>query len=288
MWKFPTPVWKKSLWIFTNSMLTLIIKTIRKNLSSVAIYTAISAAFVWMYVAMFPSFFEGRDKFAEALDAYPEGIFEAFGIELETFLSSLEGFISGEHFSIVWPIILIILTLSYASAAIAGEIDKGTIELLLAQPISRLKIFLAKYFSGVAIIIAFILLSNFSVVPFALLHNVDFKIESYFTISVIGFLFAFAIYGICIMLSSLSSSRGRPMAITGGILIIMYALNVFSALQESVENLKYASFFHYYDYTSAMLNNQLDILNVGVFLTVGIITSVAAAVIFVKRDIATT
>jgi len=269
-------------------MLTLLFKTVRKNVTSVLIYTVISASFVWMYVAMFPSFFKEREKFAELMDAYPKGLMDAFGIELETFFSSLEGFIAGEHFSIIWPIILIILTLSYASAAIAGEIDKGTIELLLAQPISRLKIFLAKYFAGLVIITAFILLSNFSVIPFALLHNVDFQLQSYWTVSIIGFLFAFAIYGICIMLSSLFSARGKPMAMTGGILIIMYALNVFSALQESVENLKYASFFHYYDYSAAMLNNQLDILNVGVFLTVGIITSVAAAVIFIKRDIATT
>ena len=281
-------VWRKSLWSFISKMLTLIIKTIKKNLTSLLIYTIISASFIWMYVALFPSFFKEREKFAEAFEAYPEGLTQAFNLEIETFLSSLEGFIAGEHFSIVWPIILIILTLSYASAAIAGEIDKGTIELLLAQPISRLKIFFAKYVSGLAIIAAFILVSNFSVVPFALLHNVDFQLQNYLTISILGFLFAFAIYGICIMLSSLSSSRGRPMAITGGILIIMYALNVFSAFQESIENIKVASFFHYYDFGAAVVHNQLDTLNIAVFLAVGIITSIAAAIIFVKRDISTT
>jgi ABC-2 type transport system permease protein len=241
-----------------------------------------------MYVAMFPSFYNEREKFSELVDAYPEGLMEVFNIDATALLNSLEGFIAAEHFSLIWPIILIILALTYASSSIAGEIDKGTIELLLAQPISRLKIFLAKYFSGLVIITVFILLSNFSVVPFALLHNVDFQLQNYLTVSIIGFLFVFAIYGICIMLSSISSSRGKPMAITGGILIIMYALNVFSALQESVEYLKYASFFYYYDFAAAAIHNQLDILNVAVFLTVGIITSVAAVIIFVKRDIATT
>jgi ABC-2 type transport system permease protein len=241
-----------------------------------------------MYVAMWPSFSKESEKFLELADAYPEAVMKAMNIDIMSMFGSLEGFIAGEHFSIIWPIILIILTLSYASSAIAGEIDKGTIELLLAQPISRLKIFFAKYFSGLAIIVAFILLSNFSVVPFALLHSVDFKLQNYLTISILGFLFAFAIYGICMMLSSLFSARGKPMAITGGLLIIMYALNVFSAFQESVENLKYASFFHYYDFASAAIHNQLDSLNVAVFLTVGVVTTVIGAYIFVKRDIATT
>jgi ABC-2 type transport system permease protein len=241
-----------------------------------------------MFVAMWPSFSKETEKFMELADAYPEGLMKALNIDIAIMFGSLEGFIAGEHFSILWPIIVIILTLAYASAAIAGEIDKGTIELLLAQPISRLKIFLAKYFSGLVIITAFIFLSNFSVVPLSILHNVDIQVQNFLTISVLGFLFAFAIYGICIMLSSLSSARGLPMALTGGILIIMYALNVFSAFQESIENIKYLSFFYYYDFAGAAINNHLDILNVSVFLAVGIITTIIGAVIFIKRDIATT
>ncbi len=269
-------------------MLTLIIKTVQKNLIGLLIYTIISASFMWMYVAMWPSFSKESERFLELADAYPEAIMEALSINMADMFGSLEGFIAGEHFSIVWPIILIILVLAYASSAIAGEVEKGTIELLLAQPISRLKIFFAKYFSGLVIIAAFILLSNFSVVPFSFLHNVDFRLQNYLAISILGFLFAFAIYGICIMLSSFSSSKGKPMAVTGGLLIIMYALNVFSAFQESVENLKYASFFHYYDFAAAAIHNQLDALNIAVFLAVGIITAIIAAFIFVKRDIATT
>ena len=269
-------------------MLTLLFKTFRKNLISLLIYTIISASFVWMYVAMWPSFSKEREKFLELVDAYPEALMKAMNIDIAGMFGSVEGFIAGEHFSIIWPIILIILTLTYASSAIAGEIDKGTIELLLAQPISRLKIFLAKYFSGLMIIAAFVLITNFSIIPFAILHHVDLQIQNYLTISILGFLFAFAIFGICIMLSSFSSSRGLPMAITGGLLIIMYALNVFSAFQESVENLKHASFFHYYDQNAALLNNHIDLLSIIVFLAVGIICTVIGAIVFVKRDIATT
>ena len=268
-------------------MVPLIIKTVRKNLLTLIIYTTICTAFVWMYVALFPSIFKERDKLAEAFEAYPEGLLQAFNIEIETFTSSLEGFMAAEYFSIIWPIILLILILSFASSAIAGEIEKGTIEILLSQPISRVKIFLAKYLSGLIIIGAFIVLSTFSVIPFALLHNVEYQIQNYVTISILGFLFAFSIFGLCIMISSLSSSRGKPLAITGGVLIIMYALNLFSALQESLNNLKYASFFHYFDFNDALVNNQIDILNISVFLVVGVVTAAIGLVVFFKRDIST-
>ena len=269
-------------------MLTILAKTLKKNLITLLVYSAISASFVWMYVAMWPSMSKEREKFLEIVDAYPEAMMKAFNIDVAGMFGSVEGFIAGEHFSIIWPIVLIILVLAYTSSAIAGEIEKGTIELLLAQPISRLKVFLAKYFSGILLITAFILLSNFSVVPFSILHNVDIQVQNYLAISILGFFFAFAIYGICFMLSALSSSKGMPMALTGGLLIIMYALNVFSAFQESVENLKYASFFHYYDFAAAVIYNQLDALNLAVFLAVGIICTVIGAIAFVKRDITTT
>lgn len=269
-------------------MLTLLTKTIRKNIISLLIYTTISASFVWMYVAFYPSIAKESEVLKKAFEAFPKELFQAFDIEIESYLSSLEGFVSGEYFSIIWPIVLIVLILSYASAAIAGEIEKGTIELLLSQPISRLKIFFAKYFSGLFIIAAFILLSNFSVVPFALLHNVDYQIQNYLSISIIGFLFAFAIFGICMMISSLSSSRGRPAAVTGGLLIVMYAINIFSAFQQSLDKLRYASFFHYYDFNAAVVNNQIDTLNIAVFLIVGLLTTAIGAYVFVKRDIATT
>jgi ABC-2 type transport system permease protein len=269
-------------------MLTILAKTLKKNLITLIVYTAISASFVWMYVAMWPSFSKESEKFLELAEAYPEAIMKAMNVDVVGMFGSLEGFIAGEHFSIIWPIVLIILVLAYASSAIAGEVEKGTIELLLAQPISRLKIFFAKYFSGLAIITAFIILSNFSVVPFSILHNVDIQIQNYLAISIVGFFFAFAIFGICMMLSSVSSSRGQPMAITGGVLIIMYALNVFSTFKESLENLKYASFFHYYDFASAVVKNHIDALNIAVFLTVGIICTVIGAIAFVKRDITTT
>jgi ABC-2 type transport system permease protein len=273
---------------FENNMIALIEKTLRKNIFTLIIYSTISATFVWMYVAFYPSIAKESETLKEAFKAYPQELFQAFNIEIETFISSFEGFIAAEHFSIIWPIVLAILIISYASASIAGEIDKGTIDLLLAQPISRLKIFLAKYFSGLFLITTFILLSNFSVVPFALLHNVDLRIQNYLTISVLGFFFALAILGICILVSSFSSSRGRPAAVTGGVLIVMYALNIFSTFQESVEFLKYASFFHYFDYKTAVVDNQINLLNLLVLSTVGVVTAVIAAIIFIKRDIATT
>lgn len=269
-------------------MWPLFTKTLKTNRIGFLIYNAICIGFVWFYAAFFPSIFKESEKLKEAFKAYPQDLMKAFGIEIESFISSFEGFMAGEYFSMLWPIILIVLIIAYAASAIAGEIEAGTIELLLAQPISRLRIFFSKYLSGLFIITIFITISNASVILFAQLYNVSFHWENFLTISVLGLLFAFAVFGICFMLSAISSSKGRPAALTGGLLIIMYALNIFSTFQESLKNLKYASFFHYYDQNAALLNNHIDTLSIVVFLAVGLICTIIGAVAFVKRDITTT
>jgi ABC-2 type transport system permease protein len=269
-------------------MWALINKTIKTNRIALAAYLTISIGFVWFYAAFFPSIFKEGEKLKEAFKVFPEDLMKAFGIDMEKYITSFEGFIAGEYFSMLWPIILIVFIIAYAASSIAGEIESGTIELLLAQPISRLRVFFSKYLSGLFIITVFIAISNSSLVLFAHLYNITFQWQHFVTISILGFLFAFAVYGICFMLSAVSSSKGMPAAITGGILIIMYALKIFSSFQESLDKLKFGSFFHYFDQNAALLDNHIDTLNIAVFLAVGIICVLIGAVVFVKRDIVTT
>jgi ABC-2 type transport system permease protein len=269
-------------------MFALINKTINSNRVSLAIYIGICVVFVWFYAAFFPSILNQSEKLKGAFEAAPQDLLKAFNISIENFVTSFEGFMGGEYFSLLWPIVLIVLIVAYAGSALAGEIESGTIELLLAQPISRLKVFFSKYLSGLFLIIVFIAVSNFAVVAFARAYNIAFHWQNFLTMSILGFLFAFAVYGICFMLSAISSSKGRPAAITGGILIVMYALKIFSSFQTSLDKLKFTSFFHYYDQNAALLNNHIDTLSIVVFSAVGIICVVVGAIVFVTRDIVTT
>ena len=269
-------------------MLAIITRTLKDNRVSLAVYILICALFVWMMVAFFPSMLENSQGMAEAFANYPKEFFEAFDItNLDVMFASLEGFLAVEYYSIIWPIIAIILVLSFGSGAIAGEIDRGTIEVLLAQPVSRARLYWAKCVAGVIIIAALVILSSLCVPLFASLYNIEFQWESLFVISSLGFLFSFALFGITMMFSALSSSKGRAASIVGGVVIIMYGLDLVSKFKESVENLKYLSFFHYFDHNAALIHNQLDLLNIFVFLTVGIVGLIIGAVIFQKRDIAT-
>lgn len=268
-------------------MLSLFLKTIYLNRKKLVLNVLITTLFNWMFVAMFPAMQKEADKLTEAFAAYPEDFLKVFNIDMENILTTLENFMQMENFSILWPIVAIILIISIGSPSIAGEVDDGTLEVLLAQPLSRLKIFISKYLGGLVIIFLFVFLSIFSTIPFAILHNVDYQVKSYLFISIIGFLFSLAIYSSTFMLSSISSTRGRPSSIISGMLLLMYAINIIVSFRESAEKLKYLSFFYYYDYKAAMIDFKIGLLNIMVFVMFSIVCTVVGSVAFTKRDIAT-
>lgn len=170
--------------------------------------------------------------------------------------------------------------------AIAGEVDEGTIEILFAQPLSRLRIYVSKLLAGVVLILAFTISSVLSVVPIAEIMNVGYEIKSHLTIAVLGAMFGFAIYGVSLLLSAVSSSKGKTTSLLAGGLITMYALNILSALKENVDFLKYLSFFHYFDFNAALFDRTISLESVTVFLGIGIAALLLGAAMLEKRDVA--
>lgn len=268
-------------------MFVLFWRTIKDRRNSLLINSAIGIVLVWMFATIFPAFKDSAEDFEALATAYPEEILQVFGIEnLGDMFASLENFIAVEHFSLVWPIILLVLVISWASSLIAGEIEKGSIELLLAQPLSRIKIFAAKYFSGVAALLIFIVSTVLLIIPVISLYVDDYRLANYFTMAILGFLFGMALFALTLFFSSVFSERGKAAFLAIGVVLAMYVMNVVALLKDSWELVKYGSFFYYFDYNEAMVNNNIEGLTYVVFIGVVLVFSLLAALAFVKRDIA--
>ena len=73
--------------------------------------------------------------------------------------------------------------------------------------------------------------------------------------------------------------------ISGGIVLVMYVFNIVASLSQDLDWLKYASFFHYYNYNDALVRGTLDLTNVLVFAIVAVICTFAAGWWFLRRDV---
>lgn len=266
-------------------MLTIFWRTIKDKKIFISVYCLFAILMMFMYVAMYPSIRDEAENFDELMQSYPEEFFKAFNIETISF-DRVENFLSIENYSIVWPLMAMFMMVSLAGYSIAKEIEKGTAEILLAKPVSRLKIYFTRYLTGTIILLLFTLVSVFSVIPLAEIYNVDYALDHHVKIFVLSFLLGLAVFSVSLMFSSMFSEKGKAYAVSGGLLLLMYVLNLVASLKEDLENLKYASFFYYYDFNKALIENSIDNLSIYVFLGVIVVCTTIGAIWFNKRDIA--
>lgn len=260
-------------------------RTLKDRRVTFLIYCLASIALLWMYIALFPAFKDQSASLEALMKNYPESFMKAFNFDIKSF-TTIEGYLSTEQFSFVWPLMLMFLMIGYAGFAFSGEIEKGTIEILLAQPISRVKLFLSRFVVGVVMLILFVILSIFAAMPISKAYNINFAFENFLKLSLLASLFGLATYSIGIFLSSVFSDRGKVFFLSGGLLVLMYVLNIVSALKENLADLKYGSFFYYFNPTKALVYNQIDHWAYVVFGGVALVTFVLGLIVFVKRDIA--
>lgn len=92
-------------------------------------------------LGMYPSIRGNRD-FAKILEAYPQALRTLFGLADYT---SGPGYLRAEIFSLTGPLLLVIFAVLWGSDLTAGEEERRTVDILLANPVSRLRVVLEKW-----------------------------------------------------------------------------------------------------------------------------------------------
>lgn len=264
--------------------MSLFIQTIKDRRRSLIVYSLAAVGMMLMYVSMYPSIQDKAQEFNQIMKSYPEGIMKAMNIEEMNF-DTIEKFLAVEYFSFIWPILALFFFISFAGGNLAREIEKGTIEVLLAKPVSRFSLYCARYCGGMAALLLFTFISIFCIIPLAWFFDIEYIFQSYYSVSVISFLFVIAAYSMSMMFSAFFSERGKVYMMMGGILIIMYVMNVVVAFKEQWKNIQYFSFFYYYHYHQAFIHHEIDELSIIVFSSIAVVSMLIGAYWFQKKDI---
>lgn len=264
-------------------MFHIFLKTLRDKRIALPLYIIIAILLLWLYILFFPSIAEQAEDF-ERISQESAGEFnEAFGLGRADF-SRLESFLAVEQFAFVWPIMTIFLMISFGTVLLR-EKERGTADILLSQPVSRIHLFLETYVGGLYALMLFVYLSIFTAIPLAELYDISYSVSNYLTFSIIAFLFGLAILSFSAFISSIFSERGRSYMIIGGTLLLMQVATIIAAIRDDVDWIRYLSIFHYYDAHVALGSNTLELSSV---LVLGI-TSAALFLLglyfFHKKDI---
>ncbi len=265
-------------------MMTLIIRTLKDRKNSIFMFIGTGVGLLWLYVAMFPLFQKLGKDMVEMFSSI-EGLADMFPITEEVF-ESIENFLAMEQYSLMLPLLLVFLLIGLASSSLSGDVEEGTVEIILARPISRLKLFFGRYMAGIVSLVLFVAFTSLMIIPLGELHSLEYNINNFLSISLLLFLFGWAVFAIAMMVSAVYSEKNKVSMYVGGGVLFMYILQIVATTNEKFDFVQYFSFFYYYDYEAAILQNTLATSNIVVFFVVAVITTIFGAWWYNKRDVA--
>jgi ABC-2 type transport system permease protein len=194
-------------------------------------------------------------------------------------------------------IVLCVWAIGRAAGALAGEIDKGTMELLLAQPISRRQVVLSHL--GVDLVMIpllclFVIAGTMTGTHAVGLQNIE--LHRFFAALVNIAALLFAVGGYTLALSALGRLRWRVMSIALGVTLVQFLLNLLGQLWDVLEPWRPLTVFYYYQPQAIILREKWTVkiaswwpggeVNViVVLLWVGAVGYFVAAAGFARRDV---
>ncbi|MCA9349742.1 ABC transporter permease subunit [Candidatus Saccharibacteria bacterium] len=255
----------------------IMLRAIKKRRLSTIIYSAGLFSFAMMFAALFQDFAKDIDQLVATI---PSG-FEAF-IGNMAAASTPPGWLAVELYGLFVPMILTIIGTGFGASAIGEEEDSGTLELLLASPISRSKILSGKVFAIMAQlgIVAGAVWSGIALG--SLLFEFDISLNNVFQASLSGWLLGMSFGMATLAIQSITKSRSKALGIGSGIVATTYIANVVSKLVDYLGFIKYFSPFYYFD-ESYILHNGMRSLSI-ILVILPVILFLIAYSSFRNRD----
>jgi len=231
-------------------------------------------------------------------------IYHSFGIQMKSLVDSgvipkqLTNFGGGDVFSLggaialgyVHPISIILLSIfaiGFTTSAVAGERQRGTLEVLLARPLSRQQVY-ATLLAAALVFIGIVLTaaSIGTLVGSAVVGVLDqLAVNRLPVLWLNGMLLwgAFAAIGLA---ASVAFDRLTPaLGITIAIVVVSYFLDILGSLWPDAQGLQQYSPFHYLA-ARDVLNGTVDVFGLALLAVVGAVAIGVALVIFPRRDLA--
>ena len=197
-----------------------------------------------------------------------------------------------QGFLFVHPVVLSLVwahEIVFCTRMPAGEIDRGTVDVLLGLPVSRRAVYLCESIvwlvSGM-FILAMALFGHWLASP-ALLPEMRPALSRVMLVMLNLFCVYAAVGGIAFLVSSLSDRRGRAMAIVFGIVLTSFLLNFVAQFWEPAQQLSFLGVLHYYRPAMILSEGQLPTLDVTVLLVVAAVSWLIGGEVLARRSICT-
>ena len=235
------------------------------------------ALYTLVVVALYPSF-----KNSTSLNGLSGSTTAAlFGVTGP--LTSPGGWLNGNIYGNFFPLIMLLLTIGYGAAAVAGQDEDGTLALLAVLPLRRRAILAQKV---AAMAIQALLLAAAVTICVLIGRSFQVTISPGHVLAVAAALVLMGLdFGLIAMAAGAATGqRGTALAIGGGLAAASYLLSSLAATVSWIRPGRYLSLF-YYSVGNGQITKGASAAAFAVLLLTGLAALAAAAVVFRRADL---
>jgi ABC-2 type transport system permease protein len=233
---------------------------------------------VWPTVRDNPALIKLHETYPEELKA-----FVSFGGEFD--FGTPAGYLGAELFSFMVPLLLLVAAIGAGAGAVAGEEERGTLDLLLAHPISRVRLALEKLaalvveVTGLAAVLFVCLVAGSAAAGMKIA-------ASNLAAATAGALFlALAYGGIAFALGAATGRRALAIGLSAAAAVAAYLVNGLAPLVDALEPAQKASPFYHYA-AGDPLRHGLEAGHVLLLVAIAVAAAAVAVFAFDRRNIA--
>ena len=242
-------------------------------------YAAGMAVYALVVVALYPTF--KNDTSLNNFTEHSSTVAALFGANGP--LTTPAGWLNANLYANFVPLIVLLLTISYGAACLAGQDEDGTLALITTAPITRQRIVTQKFAA-----------MSLQAVPVALATGLCVVAGRWFDLSIsahglVGITLGVLLLGIdfgalAILIGALTGSRGTALGITSAAAAASYLISSLAPAVTWLHPARFTSLF-YYAVGNAQLQHGLSPANALVLLTAAALLYGAARAAFDHLDV---
>jgi ABC-2 type transport system permease protein len=238
-----------------------------------------AAAYLLLVVAVYPTF-KHDTAFDDMIAANPAAA-AAFGVTGS--ITTPEGWLSANMYANFGPLLALMLTIGYGSAAIAGQDGDGLLGLLATLPVPRARVVTGK---ALSLLVAALVVP---VVSYAVcLTGPHFELiprwGPLLGVSVALALLAFDLGAMALLVGAISGSRGAAMGAASAVAATAYLISSLSPVVEAVHRVRWLSPF-FWAVGDGQLTRGVSLAELGALAGLGIVLIGATILAFRRLDI---
>ena len=219
-------------------------KTVRDQRRALVGWSVALAGLCLLQVSYFPTIQDQAAQFEQLIESYPPAM-QAFLGDLSG-ITTGPGYLRAQLFSLMLPLLFLVFAIARGADLVAGEEERGALDLTLSLPVSRRRVVLEKA-AGLAALVALLGLVVWLVLALGdLAFGMDVGAARLAAAVLMLVLLGWTGGALALAAGCVRGRKGMAIAAASGVMVVSYLLAGLSRLVPDLEAARPFSLFHQY------------------------------------------